>query len=241
MADPVIRKLTERPEVTTLLGTHLMEIVTPEDTDLSSRNKKLKVSNFKLFNAAQIGDGIVSQSKLAANAVSTAKIVDANVTNAKLASNAVTTAKIADGQVTEAKLAANAVTNSKIADAQITRAKLAIMDKPVAVPVTAMGDLVIANSCSYLPIPAAYAGYKIVGAWICVDSKSSSPITVNIKSGNTSDGFASIANVTLAANTANSSVVAINKTLASGEHIAFNVTSAAGDGKGLIVVLNIQG
>lgn len=64
--------------------------------------------------AATIGVGKVTTSKIADAAVTTVKIADANVT----------TPKIADANVTAAKLAAAAVVTANIADANVTLAKL---------------------------------------------------------------------------------------------------------------------
>ncbi|MDZ4745637.1 MAG: hypothetical protein SGJ05_06500, partial [bacterium] len=71
-----------------------------------------------------IKPGVVDNSKLADNSVSTSKIVDASVTNAKLADNSVTTTKIADASVTGVKLADGAVTADKITNNTITSSKL---------------------------------------------------------------------------------------------------------------------
>jgi len=82
-----------------------------------------------------IGDGTITEVKLANTAVSTrtiqdnavnaAKILDGSVGNAELANNAVTAPKIADNAVTAPKIADNAVTAPKIADSSVTTLKLA--------------------------------------------------------------------------------------------------------------------
>lgn len=63
-----------------------------------------------------IPDGSITNTKLAAYAVSANKILTGAVTNAKIATGAVSNAKIADLAVSTSKLSDNAVTNIKIAD-----------------------------------------------------------------------------------------------------------------------------
>jgi hypothetical protein len=72
-----------------------------------------------------LGDGIVTAAKLAADSVTEPKIADGSVTAAKLAADSVTEPKIADGSVSGAKLAADSVTEPKIADGSVSAAKLA--------------------------------------------------------------------------------------------------------------------
>jgi len=81
-----------------------------------------------------IGDGAITEPKLANNAVSTrtiqdnavnaAKILDGSVGNAELANNAVTAPKIADNAVTTPKIADTSVTNTKLADLSISTNKI---------------------------------------------------------------------------------------------------------------------
>lgn len=69
--------------------------------------------------------GVVKETWIANNAVTTAKLDDDAVTSAKLADDAVTTAKLADLNVTTGKLAASAVTTAKIANSNVTTQKIA--------------------------------------------------------------------------------------------------------------------
>ena len=71
-----------------------------------------------------IGDGKVTESKIATDAVTTSKIKDSNVTESKIATDAVTTSKIKDSNVTESKIATDAVTTSKIKDSNVTYGKI---------------------------------------------------------------------------------------------------------------------
>jgi hypothetical protein len=87
--------------------------------------------------------GTVSNTMLAANAVTTAKIADANVTTAKLADNSVTTAKIVDANVTTAKIADSAITSAKIADATIATGDIA--DAAITTPKIADGSITSAK------------------------------------------------------------------------------------------------
>jgi len=111
----------------------------------------MQENSYQLFiksdaiSTSHIGNGQVTEAKLATNAVTTNKIKDGNVTTAKLADDAVTTdkindsavtadklgpssvltAKINNGAVTADKLASNAVTNVKINNNAVTSAKIA--------------------------------------------------------------------------------------------------------------------
>jgi len=73
---------------------------------------------------AKLATNAVAASNIQSDAVTTAKILDANVTTAKIADGGVTTAKIADGGVTTAKIADSAVTSAKIADGTIVNADI---------------------------------------------------------------------------------------------------------------------
>jgi hypothetical protein len=59
-----------------------------------------------------VGNGVINNSKLADNAVSTGKVQDLSITNPKLADNAITTAKVADGSITMAKLGPDVILGS---------------------------------------------------------------------------------------------------------------------------------
>lgn len=83
----------------------------------------------------ELGDGAITESKIANGAVTTAKIADNGVTTAKIFDLNVTSDKIADGAIDTEKLALGSVTNSildngavtteKVSDEAITEAKLA--------------------------------------------------------------------------------------------------------------------
>ena len=61
---------------------------------------------------SRLGDGQVTEVKLASNSVTAAKIAAGAVNTSELASNSVTTAKIGNGQVTGAKLASSVLSDS---------------------------------------------------------------------------------------------------------------------------------
>lgn len=99
--------------------------LTITDTQLAAS----AVTTGKIADAAvddsKLKDDAVVTAKILDAAVTTVKILDGNVTRAKLADNAVDATKIADGSVELAKLAANSVDSSKIVDASITGSDIA--------------------------------------------------------------------------------------------------------------------
>lgn len=92
----------------------------------------MQENSYQLFiksdaiSTSHIGNGQVTEAKLATNAVTTNKIKDGNVTSAKLADDAVTTDKINDSAVTTDKINDGAVTVDKIKDGNVTTVKLGI-------------------------------------------------------------------------------------------------------------------
>lgn len=64
--------------------------------------------------STDLDNGIVTNSKMAANAIDTVNIVDGAVTNAKLAANSVETDNIVDGAVTGAKIANGSINNDML-------------------------------------------------------------------------------------------------------------------------------
>lgn len=85
MTDPVIKKISELTELTAPATGDLLVIVDISESIAANRTKKMQASNVKLFNSAQITDGIVVNSKIANSAITTEKIADGAVTDAKLA------------------------------------------------------------------------------------------------------------------------------------------------------------
>ncbi|HEX7846135.1 MAG TPA: hypothetical protein VF476_10080, partial [Chitinophagaceae bacterium] len=59
-----------------------------------------------------VANGVITNTKIADNAVGTSKVQDAAITNAKLADNAVGTSKVQDASITSAKLAAGVIPTS---------------------------------------------------------------------------------------------------------------------------------
>ena len=71
-----------------------------------------------------IGAGVIVNSMLADDAVTTAKITDLNVTTGKIAADAITGAKIADDAINSEHYTDGSIDTAHIADDQITSAKL---------------------------------------------------------------------------------------------------------------------
>ena len=81
-------------------------------------------------------DGAVTNSKIAADAVTADKIMDGSIGTLELADGAVTYPKLGDGAVITQKLADSSIIDTKIASAAVTTAKLA----PQAVDTAAIAD-----------------------------------------------------------------------------------------------------
>lgn len=77
--------------------------------------------------ADEVLDGIVTETKLAADAVTTAKIAAGAVTETKVADDAISTPKLVAGAVQTSKIAAEAVQAGNIAAEAVTTAKLAAL------------------------------------------------------------------------------------------------------------------
>lgn len=97
-------------------------------------------SNWQSAPQFTIGDGTVTEAKLASSAVSAAKIASSAVTEAKIASGAVTAAKIAANAVTASQIASGAVTSDKILDGTIVNADVS---SAAALEVGKIADAVI--------------------------------------------------------------------------------------------------
>lgn len=76
---------------------------------------------------AKLADAVVTNAKLASDAVHTANILDLNVTTGKLADAAVTNAKLANDAVQTANILDLNVTTGKLADNAVTSAKMSTL------------------------------------------------------------------------------------------------------------------
>ena len=117
----------------TLSGTSFQRAALTGDVTATANNNATTIGDGKVTNA-KIATGAVDSIKIASNAIKTvhingnavtsAKIADGTIVAADLADNSITSAKIAAGAVQTSSLAANAVTTAKIGDSQITGAKI---------------------------------------------------------------------------------------------------------------------
>lgn len=88
MADPTVKKITELTAATGIASDDQFVIVDVSEALAANRTKKISANMVKLFNAAQITDGIILDSKLATNSVTNTKIADGAVSNLKLRNSA---------------------------------------------------------------------------------------------------------------------------------------------------------
>ena len=242
MADPVIKKITELTELTAPDTGDLFAIVDLSEGVAADRTKKLASSNVKLFNSAQIADGIVAESKIAANAVITAKIKDANVTEGKLATGAVTADKIGTGAVTETKIGTGAVTNAKLGTGAVTQVKLSGVVRTVVVPIYGDDDnIIVKNHPRRFSWVNALNGHVIqrVSVVISGTPSSSGSVTVQV---NNAGGMVAETSVGAGAYSAETtSINATYKTATSMAPVGINVTAAGTGAKGLSIYLEMLG
>ena len=125
MADPIVKKITQLTEATSIAADDLIAIVDVSETIAANKTKKAIARLITLYNTAQISDGIIIGSKIATGAVTADKLSANAVETAKIKDANVSTVKIADGAVTGSKIAANAVETAKIKDGAVTAGKLA--------------------------------------------------------------------------------------------------------------------
>lgn len=79
MPDPVIVKVSELVELTALATGDLLEVVDVSEAPAADKTKKIQAGNLKLFNADQVGAGIITQVKMAANSVDSDQYVDGSI------------------------------------------------------------------------------------------------------------------------------------------------------------------
>ncbi|MEA4811150.1 MAG: hypothetical protein VB108_01115 [Anaerolineaceae bacterium] len=94
MADPILKKISDLTELNTVDMADFVPIVDVSETNSAIKTKRIKAENLKLFNANQLSDGIVTNSKLASGSVAGDKIANESVTTIKLAPGAVTEDKL---------------------------------------------------------------------------------------------------------------------------------------------------
>lgn len=74
MADPIVKKISELTELTAVDAVDYVPIVDVSETLSSNKTKRIKIENLKIYTSTQIEDGIVSNSKLADNNITSEKL-----------------------------------------------------------------------------------------------------------------------------------------------------------------------
>lgn len=242
MADPIIKKISLLPEATDMAAGDLFAIVDVDELVAANRTKKATASLLKLFNATQITDGIVVESKLATDSVTTTKIKAGNVTTDRVADKAITAAKIADNTITASQIATNGVGNAEIAAGAVTQAKLSGIVRTVVIPVYGDGDtVVVANFPRRFSWVHALNGHIITRASLVLTGavSSSGSVTVQI-----SNGGGVAATLSVAAGVWSATTTSINTTYRTASSLApvgINVTAQGTGAKGLAVYLEMLG
>ena len=229
MANPTIKKITELTAATSVAATDQYVIVDVDEPTASIRTKKLSANLVKLFNAAQITDGIIGNSKLAAKSITAAKIADNTITNSQLASGAAL-ANIGTGNITNAYLADNAVTESK----------LGTIKRTVVIRVTGPLDSVEAtNYGNFFAWPVSLNNFYVVDARINVSTVGASNTTVELRN---QSGL--MATLTLSAGqygmSTSGTINASYRTAITNSFLGVNITTTS-SAKGLTITLVLEG
>ena len=229
MANPTIKKITELTAATSVAATDQYVIVDVDEPTASIRTKKLSANLVKLFNAAQITDGIIGNSKLAAKSITAAKIADKTITNSQLASGAAL-ANIGTGNITNAYLADNAVTESK----------LGTIKRTVVIRVTGPLDSVEAtNYGNFFAWPVSLNNFYVVDARINVSTVGASNTTVELRN---QSGL--MATLTLSAGqygmSTSGTINASYRTAITNSFLGVNITTTS-SAKGLTITLVLEG
>lgn len=130
-------------------------------------------------NTVAIADGAILEAKLAANAVTTGKLADLVITDTKLAANAVTQAKVAAGAINAAALADAAVTAQKIGNGAVIAGKLASGAVLLNTLGGTLADLTGQRYADYFRDPAL---------WAQLTASSGGTWTINPNAANTPSG-----------------------------------------------------
>ena len=76
MADPIVKKITQLTEATSIAADDLIAIVDVSETIAANKTKKAIARLITLYNSTQITDGIVINSKIADGAVTAGKLAN---------------------------------------------------------------------------------------------------------------------------------------------------------------------
>lgn len=251
MADPIIVKVSELPELMDLAAGDLITTVDISEAISANKTKKLQAGNLKVFATAQLADSIVTVAKLADDAVESAKIKDLNVTTGKLAAKAVTAAKIADNTITATQMATGAaigniatgaIATAKLADNAVTEAKLGAIKRTIIIPIAGDEDDIIVKN---YPRKSAWAAmldtHTILSVAVVISGavSSSGVVTVAVSNAGGVAATVSVSQGEFSAST--TTIVEAYKTAAAFAPIGINVTAAGVGAKGLSVYLEVLG
>ena len=262
MADPIVVKVSDLTEHTALAPGDLFTVVAVNESNVQDKTKKLPAANVKLFNANQITDGIVTNSKITDGAVTSSKLGAGAVTAGKIASGGISassqfaaqvvdTAALKDANVTVGKMAANSVDSDQYVDGSIdtehlandavTEAKLGAIIRTVAIPVFGFEDVVYQkNFTNAFRWPMTLNGHSITGARAVILDALSSNGGIGVAIVN-AGGTVSSFTIAQGARAGTSGITAAYDDAATDQPVSVNITYSGTTAKGLTVYLEVTG
>lgn len=252
MADPLLAKISELPEMADSAAADQLPIVDASDNNDETKTKRVRMDKLKIITADQITDGIVENSKLADGAVTSGKLGAGAVIAGKIAVGGVSAAnQIANGVVGSAQMAAGAalaniatgsITTGKLADDAVTEEKLGAIKRTVAIPIFGLEDAVIVkNFTRVFAWPPTVNGHVITGASAVLLGSVSTSGNVGLTLVNQGG---TVGTITINQDAWSGSIGAINESYRTAQSYAsfsVNVTAQGSGAFGLTVYLEITG